>query len=223
MQRILIENESAFIDKVELALQKAFEAAIANNINEVSLVCATRGNLLGGIFQDYLGETRIKNLLKGEKIHLKNEVYLSFKLPKDCTSRDTPKVLLAGYLSLDLMDIIDANTQLKAVVFLPWNADEGKRWLSMWVPNVEVIGSEWATNTLPFELSDEIEKVLASIIFKSVTHPNDKDRVKTKLKDLKTKGYFLNAEDAKSWAIKNGWAERDAKNLADIAGQVFKN
>lgn len=76
-----------------------------------------------------LGEPSIKNLLEGKKIPLYEDVHLSFLLPKDCSSARTPKILLASYLSLELMSILDANLHLTALVFLPWDADKGKKWL----------------------------------------------------------------------------------------------
>ena len=223
MERILIENEGPFVDPINLAIKEAFKLALEHNVDEVAIVYATKGSFFGSVFEDVLGEPSIKNLLEGKKIPLCEDVHLSFLLPKDCSSARTPKILLASYLSLELMSILDANPHLTALVFLPWNADEGKKWLNLWMPNVKVVGDlGWVDHATPFKLHDEVEKALTSIIFKTVTHPNDKERVKLKFKALKVQGQFLSAEDTKSWAIKNGWAERDAKNLADIAATIFK-
>ena len=74
-------------------------------------------------------------------------------------------------------------------------------------------------------MSPLVEKALEAIhsrtnVSTGLSHPNDMNAAKEMFKRLHEAGEILLAEEISSWAMMNGWSEKDAEELGALAQQI---
>ncbi|TOH26995.1 hypothetical protein CGI85_22025 [Vibrio parahaemolyticus] len=121
------------------------------------------------------------------------------------------------------MDVIDGVNSVNSIVFLPWNEEDGKRWLSTWNP--QVVGPQsWnpATNSLPQLVQDAVLKLGRCINMSTgLAHPSDKEMAKRLFSELRKSGVSASSEAVRQFAIQNGWEPSRAQELANFASKYI--
>lgn len=222
--RYLVENHGSNQESLKLAFAKAFQACQDSGLSNITLVFSTKGTFTSSDIADLLGDKAAKALIKGSAINLGDGVSLTLEIPKNIRTFGRYDVLLSTYLTDKDMDIIDGVKSVNSIVFLPWNKEEGKRWLSTWNP--QVVGKQsWnvPANSLPQRVQDVILKLGRCINMSTgLAHPSDKDMAKRLFSELKKNGVYTSSEEVRKFAIQNGWEPSRAQELAKFASKYIE-
>lgn len=223
-QRFLIENHGPIIDNFKMALSESIKLSLSNCINQITLVVPAKGSFPDTIIGKFFGQTNSKLLCKGESIKLGQEISINLKIPLELRNAFAQfGVVLATYLVQEDMHIVDELKSPKAIVYLPWMEDSGKKWLACWEPTIWG-ASTWAVESINFTpaVEDELNRLNSVInLSTGLTHPSDKKEADNMFKQLSKNGHYVNPEDIKYWAIKNGWDAENAKSLEKLATKYF--
>lgn len=223
VSRYLIENHGSNQESIKLAFAQAFQVCQARGLNNITLVFPTKGTFTSSDIAGFLGDQAAKALTKGSAVNLGNGVSLTLEIPKNISSFGGYGVLLSAYLTDKDMDVIDGVRNVNSIVFLPWNEEEGKRWLSTWNP--QVVGKQsWnaPTNSLPQLVQDVVLKLGRCINMSTgLAHPSDKDMAKRLFSELRKNGVSASSEAVRQFAIQNGWEPSRAQELAKFASKYI--
>lgn len=122
------------------------------------------------------------------------------------------------------MDIVDGVHYVNSIVCLPWNEDEGKRWLSTWSP--QVVGKQsWnaSTGSLPQSVQEVVLKLGRCINMSTgLAHPSDKEMAKKLFSELRKNGASASSEAVRQFAVQNGWEPSRAQELATFASKYIE-
>lgn len=222
VSRFLVGNNSSNTDSIKLAFAQAYQQCKTKGLSNITLVFPTKGSFASSDIAEFLG-VNAKALAKGVPINLGESIQLSFDIPRNISSFGKYDVLLATYLTENDMDIIDGIHNINSIVFLPWNENDGKRWLSTWKP--QIIGSStWniSSESLPQALQDAILKLGRCINMSTgLTHPSDKDMAKKLFTEIRKKGISVSPELVRQFAVQNGWEPVRARELANFASKYI--
>jgi hypothetical protein len=134
-------------------------------------------------------------------------------------------MIVGVYLSLESLFKLESEVSAKAIIFLPWMEDEGKRWLSTW--DATILGANtWQVQqtSLPTDVENALSGLTHEInLSTGLIHPSDRKAARRVLTELRDLGHALCSADVRSWAVRNGWRPDDAKDLADEVARIFKS
>lgn len=221
--RYLVENDGAGRDAVKAALKKAVSLCIEHRLSRITIVAPAKQNVDNSALAEIIGADAVKALGQGKALPAGSGVTIGLESIKTFSPHGAYEVVLGLYLSSKGMDAIDGAAAVKAIVMVPWNAEEGKAWLATWAP--EIIGQRtWPQPQL--EVDPGVEgalKVLSATINRStgLAHPSDRERAKKTLAGLKSAGHRPRPADLRSWAVRNGWTLEGANALAELAKKHF--
>ena len=225
--RFLIENHGPIDDNFKIAFSESINFAKSNNINQITLIVPAKNSFpdtIMGRFFDSLKRTNTKILCKGESIALGNGISINLKIPSELRNPcEEFGVVLATYLLDDQMLTVDTLKSTKAIVYLPWLEEDGKKWLACWQPTIWG-NSTWVINPITFSpaVEDGLNRLNSIInVSTGLTHPSDKNKANEMFKQLKKDRHQLNPEEVKCWATKNGWDAKHAKSLEQLAAKYF--
>lgn len=126
------------------------------------------------------------------------------------------ELLVGIYLSAKDLDKLDSPSTVKAVLYLPWTEEEGKKWQSTW--EADILGQEnWQPESVQLDeavtaaLDDLTEGINLST---GLTHPMDKKRATEMFAKLRKNGLYPQPEDIRRWALRHGWEPKYARELA---------
>lgn len=223
VSRYLVENHASNQESIKLAFAKAFQACQDGGLSNITLVFPTKGMFTSSDIAYFLGDQVVKALMKGSEVSLGNGVSLTLEIPKNISAFGGYDVLLSVYLTGKDMDVIDGVRNVNSIVFLPWNEEEGKRWLSTWNP--QVVGKQsWSvpTNSLPQRVQDVVLKLGRCINMSTgLAHPSDKDMAKRLFLELRKSSVSASSEVIRQFAIQNGWEPSRAQELAKFASKYI--
>lgn len=221
--RFLVENNGSNLELIKLAFAQAFHNCKSNGLSNITLVFPTKGSFTSSDIADFLGDKDAKALAKGSAVNLGDGIHLTLEIPKNVKSFGKYDVLLAIYLTAKDMDVIDGVNNANSIVYLPWNEEEGMRWLSTWKP--QVIGSQsWSASTgsLPQLIQDVVLKLGRCINMSTgLTHPSDKEMAKKLFSELRKKGVSSSPELVRQFAVQKGWKPSRAQELATFSAKYI--
>ena len=224
IQRFLIENHGPIIDNFKLALSESIKFCQTNGINKVTLIVPAKVSFPNTIIGEFFGNKDSKQLRKGASIALGNGISINLKIPSELRNPcEEFGVVLATYLLDDQMLTVDTLKSTKAIVYLPWLEEAGKKWLACWQPSI--LGTSTWTVT-PLTISQEVEDALNRLnrtinVSTGLKNTYDQKTADDIFKQLKKDGHLLNPEVIKHWAIKNSWQAEHAKSLEKLAAKYF--
>lgn len=218
-QRFIVENDGPNLSAVRTLFEQAATLCLRNAIPSITLVVPVKAAFPSTVIADYLGTSIARCLSRGASMTLVKGLELHLAIPEQLSRDADAGLVLAAFLSLDDLALIDAAPSLKALAFLPWTEDEGKRWMSLWMPAV------WGESTWqvePYSLPEPVEHELARLtrvvnLSTGLKDPRDQESALRIFKGFRLDGYHLDAGHIKGWAIQHGWAARHADDLARLS------
>lgn len=223
VSRFLVENHGSNQESIKLAFAQAFQICQSNGLSNITLVYPTKGSFSSSDIAGFLGDQASKALAKGSAVNLGSGFTLTLEIPKNIKSFGKYDVFLAAYLTDKDMDIVDGVRNVNSIVCLPWNEDEGKRWLSTWNP--QVVGKQsWnaSTGSLPQSVQEVVLKLGRCINMSTgLAHPSDKEMAKKLFSELRKNGVSVSSEVVRQFAVQNGWEPFRAQELATFASKYI--
>jgi hypothetical protein len=218
-QRFIVENHGPNLSTVQKIFEQAAIFCLRNRIGSITLVVPVKAAFPGTVIADYLGTSIARCLSRGASMTLVKGLDLHLSVPGQLSCGADCGLVVAAFLSLDDLALIDADPSLKALAFLPWTEDEGKQWMGIWTPAVWG-ASNWRVE--PHALPEPVEHELARLtrvvnLATGLKDPLDQESALRIFKGFRLDGYHLNAEHIKGWAIQHGWAARHADDLASLS------
>lgn len=162
-----------------------------------------------------------------------NEGLLS-RLPS-AIGRETPKtlkansskaepVVLACWPSANDLDQLDGLAGLQALIVVPWDEGETEVWRTARTAT-DLLGARSTTPTP--SIGDPIVAQAMRSLTTSVNlstglhHPSDRSAAIQALRILTRNGRHLDPEEIQIWAMANGWAAEDARELGEYTQGVI--
>lgn len=222
--RYLIENEGPDEEALKTALAAAIQVCKRDSISEITLLILRKSNLQGSAIENVLSAPRLNALCKGKTILVDDALTMNLDSVRTYSPYGPRGMVIGVHLMQDGLDKLDASDSAKAIMFLPYNEEKGKAWLSTWNPTV--LGkSTWTAPIIAIE--SEVENALRTLtdrinLSTDLTHPSDKKFAKTTFEDLKANGHRPDPEEIRKWALQNNWQPRHAKELTMFAAKHFK-
>lgn len=206
-------------DQVRIAFQRILKLCAEQKISRVTLVMPTKRGWEDSIVGEFLGETVAKALSKGRPVGLTNGVTMTLESGQTFRPRAGQGLLVGAHISISNMNKLDDTRSAEAVMYLPWNDEEGQEWQATWNP--EIVGP--ATQSAPLSnLPDPVEKALRRLtdvinLSTGLGHPSDKRHAERTIDNLRADGHLFDPAEIRRWAQRNGWSSKAAAALETIA------
>lgn len=221
--RYVIESHGPDAEAIKTAFQGAFQICVQNGISEITLLVPSKGSFPSTVVGTFLGASASKALCEGQRIKITDNLLMNLESSKTFETYRSYGMLVGLYLSQKDINVLDS-ASAKAIVLLPWTADEGKSWISTWNPTV--LGENtWQVSqaTLDPAVEGELLSLTNSInLMTGLSHPSDKKHAQEVLRKLKSSGHSPEPEDIRKWAVRNNWQPDDADDLKKLAERHFK-
>lgn len=223
MQRYIIENHGGNVANAKFMLSEAMRICQRDGMSRITLFVPNKGSFPSTVVGQFLGGVT-KKLCKGEAVCLTENISLDLQSANKVRHICHYEMIVGVYLSLESLFKLESEVAAKAIIFLPWMEDEGKRWLA--TRNPTVLGANtWHVQHI--SLSSEVNNILSILtdgvnLSTGLAHPSDRKAAREALMKISDLGYLLNSSDVKNWAIQNGWGVDAANDLAKEAAKVFK-
>jgi len=137
--------------------------------------------------------------------------------------RTQPVVVSCWPTARDL-DQLDGQPRLKALAVVPWDEDEIGTWRSA-RHAVDLLGREPAAPA-PTITDPVVEAAMTDLTVRvnlstGLKHPDDRSAAIQAFKILKRNRHEFNEVEIRAWAMSNGWAADDARELGEYAAGVL--
>jgi hypothetical protein len=218
-QRFIVENAGPNIVTVQKLFEQSAAFCLRNSIGVITLIVPVKAAFPDTVIADYLGSSMARRLSRGAPVTLVKNLEIRLAIPSQLNHATDIGLVVAAFLSLQDLAIIDANPSLKALAFLPWTEDEGKKWMGIWTPSVWG-DARWdvARYSLPVPVDQELARLTRVVnLSTGLKDPRDKESALRIFKGFRLQGHQLDAEHIKGWAIQHGWPARHAEELADLS------
>jgi hypothetical protein len=180
---------------------------------------STKNNLSNSIVAQVLGGPVVKSLLKGNAVALgQGGPALTFYSTATFPRHTSLGVVIGAHISGEDQRKIEGVTDAKALIYLPWNEDEAREYLTTWHPTV--IGPsklQAEVDILPAEVEAALEQLTWRInLSTGLGHPLDKAAAVRMVQALQAGGHSLDAKAIGRWALRHGWSSTSAAKLEDL-------
>ena len=223
MRRIHIPNMGPDTSNIPKAIALGLKLCEEVEASELTLVMPSKGNLSTTVVGEFLGEAASKRLMAGETVTVRGSVSLWCESAKTLKKRGEPDVVLAFYISLDDLNVVDSLRGTHAAIYVPWLDADGMTWQRTW--NAEVLGQP-KVETAP-ALDPRVEAGLHLLtshvnLSTGLSHPSDKRDAKKLFTDLKSSQVTYDPAEIRVWAVRNGWRPDDADELMQLSARYVK-
>ena len=224
MQRYIIEDHGGNVENAKFMLSEAMRICQRDGMSRITLFVPNKGSFPSTVVGQFLGGVT-KKLCKGEAVCLTENISLDLQSANKVRHICHYEMIVGVYLSLESLFKLESEVSAKAIIFLPWMEDEGKRWLSTW--DATILGANtWQVQqtSLPPDVENALSGLTHGInLSTGLIHPFDRKAARSVLTELRDLGHALCSADVRSWAVRNGWRPDDAKDLADEVARIFKS
>ncbi|WFN35251.1 hypothetical protein L1S32_03780 [Methanogenium sp. S4BF] len=196
----------------------------SERLKEVTLFIPTKHQLNGTDIDAALGEKPCKNLSKGKKLKIADNLVLKCETIKTFNSYSSSEIVLCVYPNKKMLDILDSVKNLDLAVVVPWYMDEIGEWKKTWNPII--LGEEHS------ELEDLIKNPVVEEAMKTLTrrvnlstglsNPRDKRETVELLRILRNNGELFDPDSLKAWALRNDWKPQGAEELRSCAQAIIE-
>lgn len=221
-KRILIPDTTFDGDAIRTALQ-CLVGLMAEDagVRRCLLLIPAKGNLQSTTLEQVLGRKASKLLSDGKEMRLGDgavrlETIRSFK------SHTSGDVVIAVYADQKMMDAVDSNRSLKAVICVPRLPDAVDDWNRTWNP-IMPGGRQEEVRLIANAI---VEAALASLtgrinLSHRVLHPSDTEAVKDAFRILRAHRQTEDPVNMRAWCIKQGWHAGAADEAMKYATKAF--
>jgi hypothetical protein len=219
IKRFIVENEGSYPDKVKLFFDTAFNYALDCNISNITLLVPNKAEYQDSIIAKYFEEEAYRILCKGKTLKISNGLNINLESTNKCDSSKQYGLVLGAYLGGVGLDVLNSIRHAKAIAYLPYLEDDGRKWVSIWSPVV------WGENLWQVdlnELPEKLDKALCNMsrkinISTGITRISDKNRVIKLMLDMRDHRFNISVGDIERWALRNYWKPKSAWSLALLA------
>ncbi len=218
--RFIVENHGPDVKVARFAFEEVCKRCVDLDISKITLLYPTKQTFIHSCMANAIGQSESKKLCAGQEVSLGSSILMKLESINTFHSYSSYGMLWGVYLMDKHLDLLDAACDVKAISFIPWLEEDGKDWISTWLPDIMVLGTaNWKVT--PPNLDSEVIKYLSSLtavvnLSTGIGHPSDKDMAKKIFKTIKKEGHKPCPEDVRKWAIRNGWAPSDARELCKL-------
>lgn len=168
---------------------------------------------------DILGKEASKALVKGQGVLLGDGISLSYHSYATFPSRAQLAVVLAIHLAEEDLAKLDDSFS-KCLIYVPWAENEGEKWVAKWGAEIEGSAKEISPIDLEGAIIESLEILTRMVNLSSgLVHPSDKENAKRRFSELRGRGISWDPEEIEKWAVRNKWAVKHAKTLADLSAK----
>jgi len=221
-ERYITYSEGPDEDALRDALTKVSE--LCQSLSHNKIILHTPGiDSLEGVIEDVFGKNFSERLQK-EKYATINEIEIVLHTERLKINEWTQDIVLSVHPTSKMFANLNNLNRAKAIVVVPWTEEERDEWIKTWNP--EIIG-EVEIEIETVLIDSRLEKLLLYLtkminLSSGLTHPSDKENTIQLLRLLHKKGFELNPDNIKIWALRNGWNSNAASKLYEIAEGVLK-
>lgn len=221
-KRMLIPDETFDGSEIRAAFQWLLGVmAEGPGIRRCLLYIPTKGNIQSTTLEHVLGEKASKLLGDGEELPF-GDGALRLETVRTFKSYTPGDAVIAVYADQRMMDAIDSNRSLKAVVCVPHLPDAVDGWKRTWNPimpggrqeDVRLIGNRVVEAALK-SLTQRIN------LGHRVLHPFDAEAVKDAFRILRVHRQTEDPANIRAWCIKNSWHAGAADEAMKHAAKAF--
>lgn len=133
MDRYILKSEYTNYDSYELAILLTDLLCKEKNIDATILI-PTKRNFKNLSLKKLLTDKDMDNLKNGNKIKQLSGRYMKMEAERTINTFDAHGVILVMYANKKSLAIADQCNNAKAIVAVPWVADESKSWQDKWSP-----------------------------------------------------------------------------------------
>lgn len=194
------------------------------DIQDCVLFVATKANMNHTSLSMVLGESSTKSLDKG---HTKSFRNFRIRLETLRTMRGYTQAdaVLAVYADPKMMDVLDTNKGLKAIVAIPYAPSAIDEWKHTWNPSTPSDTSDTSEQTQLIQ-DPVVEKALSSLTTRvnlghASLHPLDQEATKDAFRILRSHKHYEEPSNIRAWCIRNGWNPKAATEVAAHAQKAF--
>lgn len=190
-------------------------------IRRCLLFVPTKGSIQATTLEQALGKELSKLLNDGKDVRL-GEGVLRLETIRTFKSYTPGDIAVVVYADQKMMDAVDSNRSLKAVICVPHLPDAVDDWKRTWNPimpggrqaEVRLIGNP------------VVEAALASMtgrinLSHRVLHPSDSEAVKSAFRILRAHRQTEDPTNIRVWCIKHGWHANAADEAMKYAAKAF--
>ena len=219
MRRIYIPNIGPNPENVKEAYTHGLMKCAELGIKELTIVVPIRGSPPDIVAEDFFGRAAARMLAKGEAVHVTEGIYVRCESVKTLSKRREPLAVLAFYVPLEDMDIIDSLYTPKVVVYVPWMDETESGWQRAW--NAETLGED--RRDRPPVLEQQLKQLTGHInISTGLAHPNDLRDAKTMFAHLQHQGIKCDPVELRIWALRHDWRPRHVYQLVELSRRFLE-
>ena len=200
----------------QTALQGIAHVCTSIGIGQVTLVVPQKGRWANSTFAQVVGVSAAKALGKGEIVKLGGVANLTLESVQ--TFRGGRGLLVGVHIPIRNMNRLDDSWEAQAIMYLPWNDEEGQEWWATWKP--QTIGPSVqrpAAGNLAAVVEEALLRLTRSINLGSgLNHPSDKEHAERVVSRLRAEGQLLDPEEVRRWAQRHAWSSNAASELEAI-------
>ena len=203
---------------VKLGVQALADAAIRLQSSSAWIVSNAKSNL-DGFIADVVGGAAVKALQKGKEVGFVKGCSLKFFYEKAIPSFANGSPILACFPNEELMQKVDAITDVPALIVLPWVLDDIKPWLLAHGAK-DLLKTAMAS---PVKISNPVveQALLSSLslinVSTGIVHPSDKATVIGIFKTLQQADEQYDPQEVGAWFIQKGMDGKHASEIAAVA------
>jgi hypothetical protein len=221
-KRILIPDATFDGSAIREAFQMLLDVMAENkDVRRCVLYIPTKGNIQATTLQQVVGEKNAKLLRDGKEVRI-GDGALRLETAKTFKSHSPGDAVIAVYADQQMMDDIDSNKALKAVVCVPHSPNAVDEWKRTWNPTI--LGETREDARL---IDNRVVEVALTSMTKrinlghSVLHPSDAEAVKDAFRILRAHQQTEDPANIRAWCIKNGWNPGAADEAKKHATKAF--
>jgi len=190
-------------------------------ISNIVLFVASKHQLTGGDLPGFIGTKAAKTLDRNGVVKIFGlDMRAATLKTLSHVQRDT--LILAFWADKEMMDKVDALTNVAAVVAYPWPEDGLDSWIATWEP---IVHGRKDAKPAPL-ISDRIVEVALNQMTRMQNlshqglHSHYKDSAERTLRILRAQKHTLDAQNIRLWAVRNGWHPNMADDLQKMAAKI---
>lgn len=224
--RVFIPDNSRDTQTYGLALGYAVQICgmFDPPLTHVVLITHTNGQLdKWTSLNTTIGDARAKLLIKGQSFPVNEGISVSHETGTRLPMVMRDAVVIVCYAEDRLLEKVDGIAGVAGVVVVPDSPSQATAWVRRWNPTVHGQAPAKPAAVLADPVVERALTELTATINRStgIGHPRDRELADHTFRILRAKNHVEDADNVRSWAIKNGWKPGDAKDLGELAGKIF--
>lgn len=134
IKRYIVSVAESWVDSIRLAFALAIKLCNDSAVVKSVVLMVPQLGTLQGDMEEALGNKTINKLLSGDPIQLTDGVKLRVKTQISLGTRENADMIIGVYPTEHMLDRIDAQSNVKKVIIVPWDQSDVSNWKNKWHP-----------------------------------------------------------------------------------------